>query len=110
MITITPAPAAICFVPTQIAHNASAAMAESFSHKTLGTWLPALEDASGTSLKALGYARPVFEVISAPTERVPNMKTVKPKNVSGTSSMHIFTTKKIDIPAKGWFALHEDLP
>ena len=59
------------------------------------------------SLKIDGYARPVFEVMctsaqsgSGSSGSAQATKVIKPINMSGRNSIHIFTSKKLDIPAR----------
>lgn len=107
-VTITPAAAAVVYVPTPDSSP------ENFSHKVLGSWLPCQEEAViATTLQVHGYARPVFEVISATatpaaaaSSSLQASKVIKPINMTGRSSMHLFTSRNIDMPANGWFALH----
>ena len=107
---ITPASAPVVYVPT----NCGSGSPESFSHKVLGNWLPSQESATGTTVTLDGYARPVFEVVSAASttpgaasSATPQpSKVIKPMNIAARNSMHIFSSRKMDIPANGWFALH----
>ena len=105
-VTITPSAAPVVYVPSRQTSP------EQFGHKTLGSWLPAQESMNGTTLKTDGCVRPVFEVIvaggsagNAPQQQQPT-KVIKPMNIAGRNRMHMFTSKKIDIPANGWFAMN----
>ena len=108
-VTLTPSPAPVVYVPA----NTGTASPESFSHKTLGSFLPSQESVSGATLKLDGYARPVFEVIvaqgsqqGASSSSSSISKVIKPMNVNGRNSAHLFTSRKIDIPANGYFAMN----
>ena len=106
-VTITPSVAPIVFVP-----NASADPS-TFSHKSLGPWMPSQENTSGTTLKIMGLARPVFEVTSisasltagASSSSTSSGPLVKPVNVPNRNCVHFFTSSKIELPAHGWIAL-----
>ena len=110
-VTITPSPAPVVYVSAHIGTTSP----ESFSHKTLGSFLPSQESMNGTTLKLDGYARPVFEVLvaqgaqqgtstSTPSSSI--SKVVKPMNVNNRNSCHLFTSKKIDIPPNAFFAMN----
>ena len=107
-VHIVPAPAPIVFV----ANNCGEGNPESFSYKTLGMWIPSQEYANGNTITLDGYVRLVFEVViaaaAAGSSKQPAQapKVIKPMNIAGRNCMHFFTSRKIKIPAKGWFALN----
>ena len=114
--TLTPAPTPVAWTPTLGEEQTIAKL----SCKTLGQFTHSMEDASGSVPKLMGYLRPVFEVIPKATDSgVPKAKAkaappgpsayntvIRPNAGSGQDSVHLFSSKKIEIPAGAWFALH----
>ena len=114
--TLTPAPTPVAWTPT-LGEERNIAK---FSCKTLGQFAHSMEDTSGSAPKLTGYLRPVFEVLPQVLDSVmPKEKAkagppvpsayntvIRPNAGSGQDSVHLFSSKKIDIPAGAWFALH----
>ena len=79
-----------------------------FEAATLGQFLRSHEDTTGVP-KCKGLVRPVFEMrVSQPPESQGQSKAayaLMPGALPGRSALWLFTTKKIEVPGKGFVFL-----
>ena len=109
-VTITPAATPVAWIP----NFGDAKKEDAFGWKNLGQWLPSLEtEASSGGGKFLGYHRPVFEVQG--TQKPPpagqaagstSSWSLQPNPAPGANALHIFTSKKLEMAAHEYMAMH----
>ena len=101
-VTITPSPAPVVWLPQApaVGGEGSAGVA-TFDAATLGQFLRSHEDTTGVP-KCKGLARPVFEMKAQASQ---GAYALMPGASPGRSALWLFTTKKIEVPGKGFVFL-----
>ena len=102
-VTITPSPTPVVWLPhaPAVGGEGSAGVAN-FEAATLGQFLRSHEDTTGVP-KCKGLARPVFEMKASQASQ--GAYALMPGAAPGRSALWLFTTKKIEVPGKGFVFL-----
>ena len=107
-VTITPSTAPVAWLPQAPAvggENSGSGIAN-FGAATLGQYLRSHEDIAGIAgagvPKCKGLVRPVFEMKASQQQQV---QALMPWAPAGRSALWLFTTKKIEVPGKGFVFL-----
>ena len=102
-VTITPSPTPVVWLPhaPAVGGEGSAGVAN-FEAATLGQFLRSQEDTTGVP-ECKGLARPVFEMKAQAS--APGAYALMPGAAPGRSALWLFTTKKIEVPGKGFVFL-----
>ena len=103
-VTITPSPTPVVWHPLSpaVGGEGSGSGIANFEAATLGQFLRSHEDTTGVP-KCKGLARPVFEMKASQASQ--GAYTLMPGAPQGRSALWLFTTKKIEVPGKGFVFL-----
>ena len=100
-VMITPSPTQIVWVPQR-----SGAGVANFEAATLGQFLRSHEDTTTGVPKCKGLVRPVFEMKASQQQQGQSAGyALMPGAAQGRSALWLFTTKKIEVPGKGFVCL-----
>ena len=104
-VTITPSPTPVVWVPhaPAVGGEGSAGVAN-FEAANLGQFLRSHEDTTLVP-KCKGLARPVFEMEMKASQQSQGGYALMPVADPGRSALWLFTTKKIEVPGKGFVFL-----
>ena len=102
-VTITPSPAPVVWLPQAPAVGGEGPGVANFEAATLGQFLRSHEDTTGVP-KCQGLARPVFEMKASQAPQQ-GAYALMPVAAPGRSALWLFTTKKIEVPGKGFVFL-----
>ena len=104
-VTITPSPTPVVWLPhaPAVGGEGSGSGVANFEAATLGQFLRSHEDTTGVP-KCKGLARPVFEM-KASQASPQGTYALMPGASPGRSALWLFTTKKIEVPGKGFVFL-----
>ena len=106
-VTITPSPTPVVWLPhaPAVGGEGSGSGVANFEAATLGQFLRSHEDTTGVP-KCKGLARPVFEMkASQASQGSQGAYALMPGASPGRSALWLFTTKKIEVPGKGFVFL-----
>ena len=103
-VTITPSPTPVVWLPhaPAVGGEGSGSGVANFEAATLGQFLRSHEDTTGVP-KCKGLVRPVFEM--KVNQQQPGTCALMPGAAPGRSALWLFTTKKIEVPGKGFVFL-----
>ena len=102
-VTITPSPAPVVWLPQAPAVGGEGPGVANFEAATLGQFLRSHEDTTGVP-KCQGLVRPVFEMKASQAPQQ-GAYALMPGAAPGKSALWLFTTKKIEVPGKGFVFL-----
>ena len=108
-VSITPSPSPVAWLPNApaVGGDGSDSGVANFEAGSLGQFLRSHEDTSGVP-KCKGLCRPVFEHKAsqeAGAAAGSNSYALMPGAPPGRSALWLFTTKKVEVPAKGFVFL-----
>ena len=100
---ITPSTSPVVWLPQApaVGGEGSGSGVADFEAATLGQFLRSHEDTTGVP-KCKGLARPVFEMKASQAQ---GAYVLMPGAAPGRSALWLFTTKKIEVPGKGFVFL-----
>ena len=107
-VTVTPSPTTVVWVPEkvfpggEVGEEGGGSGVAKFEAATLGQLFRSHEDTTGVP-KCKGLARPVFEMKAS--QAPPGAYALMPGAVPGRSALWLFTTKKVEVPGRGFVFL-----